>query len=207
MKSQRLALALVASFALSSVACAGDAEPADDGSTLEMKPAGRPGEVTGSRVETLTATVRAIDHATRDVSLEGPSGNLESFKVGDEVRNLDQIQVGDKIVIEFLRGLMMQIQAPGEAPVTPSAEVAAGRAAVGATPGAAVGASIQATVTLTAIDMENRTVVFRGPGGDLYQVRAAPEVKLENAKVGQQFVATYTEAVVIQVEPAEKAGE
>jgi hypothetical protein len=62
-------------------------------------------------------------------------------------------------------------------------------------------------VTLTAIDLQNRIVVFRGPSGNLYQVKAAPEVKLENAKVGQQFVATYTEAVVVEVEPAEKAAK
>jgi hypothetical protein len=206
MKSKRLALALATSFALAAYASADDAKPQDSG-TLEMKPAGRPGEVTGSRSEKLSATVKAIDHATREVSLEGPGGESESFKVGDEVRNLDQIKVGDKIVVEFLRGLMLQIQAPGEAPVTPSAEVVEGRAAVGAKPGAAVGATIQATVTLTAIDLQNRIVVFRGPSGNLYQVKAAPEVKLENAKVGQQFVATYTEAVVVEVEPAEKAAK
>jgi hypothetical protein len=205
MKSTRLAFAFAASLALAAQTSAGDPKAADD--TLEMKPAGQPGRVTGSRSEKLAATVKALDLATRRISLEVAGGETESFEVGEEVRNLDQIKVGDKVVIEYLRGLMMEIQAPGEAPVAPAAEVVGGRAAPGATPGAAVGATVQASVTLTAIDLANRTVVFRGPGGDLYQVRAAPEVKLENAKVGQQFLATYTEALIVEVEPAGSAAK
>jgi hypothetical protein len=201
MKSMSLALALAASFALAAHAGADDAKAANSGS-LEMKPAGRPGEVTGSRTEKLTATVKALNLAEREVSLEGPDGAVEAFQLGADVRNLDQVKVGDKVVIEYLQGLMMTIQAPGEAPVTPTAAVDVGRAAKGAKPGAAIGATIQATVTITAIDMQNREVVFKGPGGNLYQVKASPDVKLENAKVGQQFVATYTEAVVVEVEPA-----
>jgi len=204
MKSMSWVLVLAAAFALAVHAGADDGKAKDDGS-LEMKPAGQPGHVTGSRTEKLTATVKALNLAEREVSLEGPSGEVESFQLGEEVRNLDQVKVGDKVVIEYVQGLMMTIQAPGEAPVTPVAAVDVGRAAKGAKPAAAVGATIQATVTITAIDMQNRIVVFKGPGGNLYQVKASPDVKLENAKVGQQFVATYTEAVVVEVEPAVKA--
>lgn len=204
MKSMSLILALAVSFALAPLASAGDSKEEDSGSIV-MKPAGQPGEVTGSRTEKLTATVKALNLAEREISLEGAGGEVESFQVGADVRNLDQVKVGDQIVIEYLQGLMMQIQAPGEAPVTPAASVVSGRAAEGEKPGAAVGATIQATVTLTAIDLQNRAVVFRGPQGNFYQVKAGPDVKLENAKVGQQFVATYTEAVVVEVMPAEKA--
>jgi hypothetical protein len=204
MKSMSLVLALAAAFALTVPAGADDGK-SKDGGTLEMKPAGQPGHVTGSHTEKLTATVKALDLAKREVSLEGPSGKVESFMLGEEVRNLDQVTVGDKVEIEYVKGLMMTIQAPGEAPVTPTAEFGVHRAAEGATPAATVGATIQATVTITAIDMQNRSVVFKGPGGNLYQVTASPEVKLENAKVGQQFVATYTEAVVVEVKPGAKA--
>jgi len=200
-RSIRWVLALVASFALAAHAGADDAKAEDSGS-LEMKSAGRPGEVTGSRTQKLTATVKALDVAERKVSLEGPDGEVESFQLGTDVRNLDRLKVGDKVVIEYMQGLMMRIQAPGAAPVTPTEAVDVSRSAAGEKPGGAIGATIQATVTLTAIDMKNREVVFRGPGGDLYQVKAAPELKLENAKVGQQFVATYTEAVIVEVQPA-----
>jgi hypothetical protein len=180
-------------------------ENAPPSGPLEMKSTGTPGKVVGSRSMKVTATVKAIDLTNREVTLEEPHGKSETFKVGPEVRNLDQVKVGDKVVVKYVQGLMMQMQAPGEAPVQPEAAVTTGRAAVGEKPGAGVAAAIQATVTITAIDMKNRIVVFQGPQGNLYQVKAGPEVHLEKAKVGDNLVATYTEAMAITVEPAKKA--
>ena len=114
------------------------------------------------------------------------------------------MHIGDKVVVEYVQGLMMQMQAPGEAPVEPTAAMAAGRAEPGEKPAGGVAAAVQATVTITAIDVKNRMVVFQGPRGNLYQVKAGPEVHLEKAKVGDKLVATYTEAVAVTVEPAKK---
>jgi hypothetical protein len=172
---------------------------------IEMKSTGTPGKVVGSRSLKVTATVKALDVASREITLEEPHGKTENFKVGPDVRNLDQVKVGDKVVVKYVQGLMMQMQAPGEAPVEPEAAVMGGRAAKGETPAAGVAAAVRATVTITAIDMKHRMVVFQGPSGNLYQVKAGPKVHLEKAKVGDQLVATYTEALAITVEPAKTA--
>jgi hypothetical protein len=48
-------------------------------------------------------------------------------------------------------------------------------------------------------------VIFQGPGGTLYQVKAGPKVKLEKLKVGDHLLATYIEAVAVKLEkPAKK---
>jgi len=75
-------------------------------------------------------------------------------------------------VLEYSEGLMMQMRA------------------------------VEGTVAITAIDPKNRMVVFQTPGGELYQVKAAPGVHLEKAKVGDQLVTTYTQSVALRVEPA-----
>jgi len=198
---------LIGSFALLVLATtAGTAqENAQSNQPMEMNSTGTPGKVAGSRSYKLTATVKAIDVANREVTLEGPKGKTETVVVGPDVRNLDQVHVGDRVVIKYVQGLMMQMQAPGEAPVQPEAAVEAGRAAPGEKPAAGAAAAIQATVTITAIDMKNRVVVFEGPRGNLYQVKAGPKVHLEKAKVGDKLVATYAEAIAIAVEPAKKA--
>ncbi|HYB12814.1 MAG TPA: hypothetical protein VEG67_05045 [Myxococcota bacterium] len=179
-------------------------ENAPSGGPLEMNSTGTPGKVVGERSHKVTATVKAIDVANREVTLEA-HGKTETVVVGPEVRNLDQVHVGDKVVVKYVQGLMMQLQPPGSAPVEPTAAVAAGRAEPGEKPAGGVVAGIQATVTITAIDMKNRIVVFEGPRGNLYQVKAGPEVHLEKAKVGDKFVATYAEAMAVTVEPAKKA--
>ena len=168
-----------------------------------MKSTGTPGKVAASRSHKVTATVTALDITNREITLESAKGNTESFELGPQVRNLDQVHVGNKVVVEYVQGLMMQMQAPGEAPVEPSATTS--RAAPGEKPAGGVAAAVQATVTITSIDMKNRMVVFEGPRGNLYLVKAAPEVHLENAKVGDKLVATYTQAVAVTVEPAKKA--
>jgi hypothetical protein len=204
MKPTRLLIASAAAVVLAAtVGAAQDSGQATG--PMEMKSTGTPGKVAASRGFKVTATVKALDLNSREVTLEEAHGKTETIKVGPEVRNLEQVHVGDKVVVKYVQGLMMQMQTPGEAPVEPEAAVAAGRAAPGEQPGAGIAATVRATVTITAIDMKNRMVVFEGPQGNLYQVKAGPEVHLEKAKVGDKLVATYTEAMAITVEPAKKA--
>ncbi len=198
---------LVASVAALSLAASAHAQggTAPPAGQMEMKPTGVPGKVVGARAESLTATVKAVSVATRTITLAGPDGKPHAYKAGPEVRNLEQLAAGDVVVVQYEQGLVMEFQPPGSAPVTPMAAVSAERADPGQKPGGSMAATIQATVTITAIDMKSRVVVFEGPEGNLYQVKAGPQVALEKAKVGDKFVATYTESVAIAVAPAKKA--
>ena len=204
MKPTRLLIASAAALVLTATVGAAQ-ESGQASGPMEMKSTGTPGKVAGARGYKVTATVKALDLNNREVTLEEAHGKTETIKVGPQVRNLEQVHVGDKVVVKYVQGLMMQMQTAGEAPVEPEAAVAAGRAAPGEQPGAGIAATVRATVTITAIDMKNRMVVFEGPQGNLYQVKAGPEVHLEKAKVGDKLVATYTEAMAITVEPAKKA--
>jgi hypothetical protein len=169
---------------------------------MEMKPTGTPGKVAGGRVTRVTATVKAVDPAQRTLTLQGAKGEPQTIKVEEHVKRLDEIQPGDKIVAEVQQGLLLEAQDSGAAPAAPGAEVAAGRTGADQAPGAGAAAAVQATVTITAIDPKTRMVVFKGPEGNLHQVKAGPKLKLERAKVGDQFLATYVETVAIKVEKA-----
>jgi hypothetical protein len=202
MNPRRLLIGSAAALVLAATAGTAQENAPSEG-PVEMKSTGTPGKVAASRSHKVTATVTALDITNREITLESVEGNTESFELGPQVRNLDQVHVGDKVVVEYVQGLMMQMQAPGEAPVEPSATTS--QAAPGEKPAGGVAAAVQATVTITSIDMKNRMVLLEGPRGNLYLVKAAPEVHLENAKVGDKLVATYTEAVAVTVEPAKKA--
>jgi len=204
MSPSRFLTALAAASLLASPVRAEEAKTQGN-APMEMKASGTPGKVVGSRSAKITATVTAIDAAKREITLEAAKGKPRSFHVGPDVKNLDQVKVGDRVVVEFMQGLMMQMQKPGAAPMEPKAAVAAERAEPGEKPGGAMAATIQATVTITAIDTKNRIVVFQGPEGGLYQVKAGPKVHLDKVKVGDQLDATYTEAVALRVEPAKPA--
>ncbi len=165
---------------------------------VEVKSVGK-GMAGASRVQKLTATVKAVDAANRTVTLEA-KGQTQTIKAGPAVKRFDEIAVGDTVVVQFEQGLLLEYQPPGSDTVEPTAVVAGGRAEAEKAPGGAAAAGIQATVTITAIDLPNRMVVFQGPQGNVYQVKAGPKVQIEKLKVGDKLLATYAEAVAIQLD-------
>ena len=64
--------------------------------------------VPGGRVldtSTLQATVTGIDSAKREIMLVSPSGKKLTTKVGSEVVNFDQIQIGDQLKVTLTDSL------------------------------------------------------------------------------------------------------
>jgi hypothetical protein len=172
---------------------------------VEVKATGKKGQAGASRTVKVTAKVKAVDAATREVTLEGKDGKTETIKAGPEVKRFDEIAVGDTVVAVFQQGLLLEYQPPGSETVQPTVAAGGGRASADQAPGGAVAGGVQATVTVTAIDQKNRVVVFQGPQGNLYQVKAGPKIELEKLKVGDKLLATYAEALAIKLEKAKPA--
>jgi hypothetical protein len=169
---------------------------------LEMKNAGVPGVAEGARIVKETALVTAVDVANRTLTLKGKDGKSETIKVGPQVERLAEVAVGDTLVIEYKEGLALEFQMPGEAPVAPEAVAAGGKNKADLPPGGEIAAGVRATVTVTAIDQLNRMVVLQGPQGQYHQVKAGPSIQLDRLKVGDKLVATYVQAVAINLEKA-----
>jgi Cu/Ag efflux protein CusF len=162
----------------------------------------KPETVTRARLVTLTATVEAVDVATRQVTLKGPKGNVVTITVGEQVKNLPQVQVGDQVVVKYYEAIAFRIVPQGEA--TPGAGMTG--AAATAQPGqkpAGVGArAVTATVTVEAIDLKAGTATVKGPEGNSVTVKAQDKKNLEKIKVGDRVEITYTEALGISVSKA-----
>jgi hypothetical protein len=63
-------------------------------------PGEKPGMVV-TRTSQLTATVAAIDHDTRMVSLTGPEGRTVTFQVAPQAKGLENVNVGDQVVCRY----------------------------------------------------------------------------------------------------------
>jgi hypothetical protein len=200
-----LVAVLVATFASAQAPAKAPAPaqaPAAAPAPVEVDNTGTPGKATARRTAKATATITAIDATTRTVTLKAKSGETQTFKVGPEVKRFDEFAVGDVIKIEYEQGLALEFQPAGSENVPVTAVATGGRAEKDQAPGAAAAAGVQGTVTVTAIDSAKRLVSFMGPGGNVYQVKAGPKVKLEKLKVGDKLLATYVEAVAIKLEKA-----
>jgi hypothetical protein len=63
---------------------------------LGQKPAG-----SYTRTVDLSATVEAVDLKNRIVTLRGPKGNVVTLKVGDHVKRLGEVKVGDTVAARY----------------------------------------------------------------------------------------------------------
>ncbi len=150
----------------------------------------------------VTATVAAVDLARREVTLRDPQGTLFTVEAGEEVRNLPQVEVGDRVIVRYYEAIAAELAKPGQQ-ASASAEVT--RAPLGAKPGAGVTQQVTQTVRIDAIDRATHTVSFSDPQGHSQTITVQdPKMQafLKTLKVGDQVAITYTEGLAISVEPA-----
>jgi antitoxin (DNA-binding transcriptional repressor) of toxin-antitoxin stability system len=158
------------------------------------------------KLSTMTATVEAIDMATRLVTLSGPDGSF-TLQAGEQVRNLAQVKAGDKVTVEYYEGLVAEIVPSGAAPKEVDVTAAMVRAPAGERPAGAVGKAVSATVVIEHVDTVRNVVFFKGPLGKTRVVKAMkPEFTtlLKKLKPGDQVNLTYFEALAVSVSPAGK---
>jgi ribosomal 50S subunit-recycling heat shock protein len=151
-----------------------------------------------------SATVTAIDQSTRMVTLKGPKGNSVTFKASEEVRNLAQVKVGDEVKFAYYESVAVRVLKTGEAFPPASESTAMDRAKPGEKPAGAIGTETVVNATITAIDMKAKTVTLKGESGKSVTVTPLRPEKLDEVKVGDRLVITYTEVIAISVEMAEK---
>ena len=72
-----------------------------------------PGKVAVADVKRISASVEAIDAANRVLTLKGPRGNVFDLAAGPEVKNFDQIRVGDYLVVRYVQALTMELKKGG----------------------------------------------------------------------------------------------
>lgn len=163
----------------------------------EEKPA-----IFASRSVQMTAQVEAINHETREVTLRGPQGNTVSLIVGEEARNLGQVQVGDLVNAEYVQSLSIEVMAGDGSEPGAGGLTAAARAPEGDMPGAVVMDTQVVTASVEEIDLENNTFKLKFPDGAVQQFTARDPENLKRADVGDMVIITTTEALALSVENA-----
>jgi hypothetical protein len=160
-------------------------------------------KVLKENMKTVTATVESIDLATRAVTLKGPDGQVMGLKVGEEVKNLPQVKVGDKVAVTYYESIAAQIIKPGTGPAS-GAQQAVATAKPGEKPAGAMVQQVTVVATIEAIDKATQYVTLKGPEGKTVEVKVNNPKNLEGVKVGDEVAITYTEALAISVEQAAK---
>lgn len=151
-----------------------------------------------NRVHSIEATVEAIDSATRNVTLKGPTGEV-SFKVDPSVKNLENVRVGDTVVLSYYQGIAAQMAKGGTKVTEPAASTFAYS---GHGQGQGVGASVTETVTIQAINRTTNDVSFTRPDGTMGVVTVkSPNMQkfVGTLQPGDKVDVTYTESLVVRL--------
>ena len=148
---------------------------------------------------TMEATVTAINHETRQVTLLDSSGESVTFIAGEQVRNLAQVEVGDNLIMEYIEAIEIQVLAPDEAELGAGEISAATRAKPGEKPAGAAISETTLVVVIEAINKENETVTLKGPEGNSKTVKVRNPANLEKVAIGDKVMITYTESLAVVV--------
>ncbi len=154
---------------------------------------------------TVTASVEAINHSTREVTLKGPLGNSVTFTVDQRVKRLNEVKVGDLVRADYYVSFAAELRPPTpEEAKNPLVVLdAAGKAPPGTSPAAGGLRRFKVVTTIEGLDRPTRTITVKGPRGNYLTARVADPANLTKMRIGETIVVTYTEALAISLEKAE----
>ena len=159
-----------------------------------------PGAAVAAQTIKITATITAIDKSTRDVTLKGPEGKLVTVTAGPEVKNFDKLKVGDKVDLQYLEALTLELKKGGGMIVARTEQAGAASAKPGEKPAAGAGRQVTIVADVVALDPAKQIVTLKGPQRTV-DLRIPDPEQFKRIAKGDQVEAKYTQAVALTVEP------
>jgi len=162
-----------------------------------------PGKAGVADTVKMTATITAIDKATRDITLKGPQGKEVVLTAGPDVKNFDQLKVGDQVTAQYVEALTLELKKGGGLVVARTEKDGAASAKPGEKPAGAVGRQVTIVADVVDVNAAKQSITLRGPQRTVeLLIRDPAQFKL--VAKGDQVEAQYTQAFAIAVEPAAK---
>ena len=151
---------------------------------------------------TATVTIVAIEQSSRTLTVKTEKGTYETIQAPPEVKRFAELKVGDKITARYYDNVVDRLKKPDEPPVDVQREAVT--RGDGASPAATGAVQRTMTVTITAKDPATSSVTVNGPNGYAYSRKVGDKKTFDSLKVGDRLDMTWTDALLIAVEPARK---
>ena len=196
----RSTVALLIALIVAALPAAAQKKPDVQGGTIVGS---EPGRAAAVRAVEVSAQVVSMDKATRNLSLKGPGGKVVDVAVSPEVKNFDQIKVGDMVFVRFMQSLALELQ-KSKSGVALGSKEGVVTAKPGERPAVAGAREVQAIAKVTAVSEKDKTISLKGPRGNTVTLDVQNPEQFKVVKVGDEVLVTYTEAVAVSVEPGAK---
>lgn len=161
-----------------------------------------PGKPGGAIIETeeVTARVSAIDGAKRSFTLTDEQGRSRTLQAPAEMRNFDQLKVGDQVRALVGMERIVQLREPQDAGENSAAGILA-TTSEGDKPGLLMADTVELTAVIKAMDTTQRTATLQFVDGSQRTVQVRPDVEMKPEYLGRTLMLRVTSAVAVSVEP------
>jgi Cu/Ag efflux protein CusF len=167
-----------------------------DKTTITTSQEGVPGGTLTQTYQT-TATITALDPATRQVTLTAPDGSENTFKAGPKVV-LDQIKAGDEVKVTVARELAVYLN-PNDLPA-PTGPAAMVRATPGVRPGVLMADAVELTATVESVDLAKHEATLHISDGRTGTFKVRQDADLTQVKPGTKVFIRIGSAAAIMLE-------
>ena len=194
MKINKISLLFAASICAAPLAAL--AQNAPQVAVVTSQAPGKIGEADAIQVQ---GKVKSINKKTREVTLVGPQGNQIVLPAGDEVKNFDQIRVGDLVTLTYVQALVVELKKVENSGIRERVESENRVAAKpGEKPAGMIEKTIRVVANVVAVNPKAQTVTLRGAKRTV-ELAVKDPAMLKEVKVGNQVEATYIESVALVV--------
>lgn len=160
-----------------------------------------PGKPGGAVLETeeVLAEVSAIDTAKRSFTLTDAQGRSRTLQAPPQMRNFEQLKVGDQVRAMIGLERIVHLREPGETSEDGAAGILA-TAPEGGKPALLMAETLELTAVIKAMDSTQRTATLQFADGSQRTVKVRPDVEMKPEYLGRELVLRMTSAVAVSVE-------
>lgn len=162
-----------------------------------------PAEISAVHVIRAMAVVSGIEKTTRCVTLRTADGRIFDVVAGHGVRNFDQIQIGDEVMVSYSRAISLNLKKRNGAADRQEVQMAY-RAQPGDRPAGLATRQVSIVADVIEVNEENRTITLKGPKGNLVELDVTDPAQFKLIREGDQVEAEYRESLAVAVEPVRR---
>jgi hypothetical protein len=152
---------------------------------------------------TVEAVVTNVDAENQRVTLEGARGHQFTVTVPEEAGNIQDLNVGDRLVATYIAALEGELREPTEEELAEPWMVIedAGMSEEDGTTSVGGARLIRAVCTIEGLNRILGTATIKDSRGDLHVIRDIEPEKMAGVTLGQTVVVVYTEALAMSLVP------
>lgn len=152
----------------------------------------------------LQARVVEIDAASNSVALQGPQGNIAVLDVNPDVADVTKLHVGEILNIAYQKAVLIGVDRLASKGIRQRVDTELAQPASGGVVASA--RRVEVVATVQRIDRKHRTITLRGPTRT-ETLDVAPQVALDQIKVGDSVRAVFVTAIAASVARNDKQAQ